>query len=84
MELLKNILSYAEITRKENTIVIRIDDTKGLDFFKCIRLDMAMGMLEYEENLKLIPKDEIDMKSNFSMVSPDFNVYFYFSSNDKN
>lgn len=84
MKILKKVLSYAEITRKENTIVIRIDDTNGLDFSECIHLDMAISILENEENLQLIPEDEIDMKSNFSMVSPDFNVYFSFSSNDKN
>ena len=32
MEMLKDVLYYAEITREENTIVIRIDDVNGLDF----------------------------------------------------
>ena len=84
MEMLKDVLYYAEITREENTIVIRIDDVNGLDFDKCIRLDMAVGILENDEELKLVPDDEMDMKSNFSMVSPNFNVYFSFSRNDKN
>lgn len=84
MEMLKDVLYYAEITREENTIVIRIDDVNGLDFDKCIRLDMAIGILENEQELKLFPDDETDMKSNFSMVSADYKVYFSFSCNDKN
>ena len=84
MEILKKVLYYAEITREENTIIIRIDNINGFDFDKCIRLDMAVGILENEEELKLVPDDEMDMKSNFSMVSPNFNVYFSFSRNDKN
>lgn len=84
MEMLKDVLYYAEITREENTIVIRIDDVNGLDFDKYIRLDMAIGILENEEGLKLVLDDETDMKSNFSMVSADYKVYFSFSYNDKN
>lgn len=84
MEMLKDILYYAEITRKENTTVIRIDDVNGFDFYKCIRLDMAIGILENELGARLVPDDETDMKSNFSMVSADFKVYFSFSRNDKN
>ena len=83
MEMLKDVLYYAEITREENTIVIRIDDVSGLDFDKYIRLDMAVGILENEQELKLVLDDETDMKSNFSMVSSDFKVYFSFSCNDK-
>lgn len=84
MEMLKNILYYAEITREENTIIIRIDDINEFDFDKCIRLDMAIGILENEQELKLVSDDETDMKSNFSMVSADYKVYFSFSCNDKN
>lgn len=84
MEMLKDVLYYAEITREENTIVIRIDDVNGLDLDKCIRLDMAVGILENDEGLKMVPNDETDMKSNFSMASADFKVYFSFSCNDKN
>ena len=84
MEMLKDVLYYAEITREENTIVIRIDDVNGLDLDKCIRLDMAVGILENDEGLKMVPNDETDMKSNFSMASTDYKVYFSFSCNDKN
>lgn len=84
MEMLKDVLYYAEITREENTIVIRIDDVNGLDLDKCIRLDMVVGILENDEGLKMVPNDETDMKSNFSMVSADYKVYFSFSCNDKN
>ena len=84
MEMLKEILYYAEITRKGDTTVVRIDDANGFDFDKCIRLDTAIGVLEKEICLKMIPDNEKYMKSNFSMVSPDFRVYFSFSSNDKN
>lgn len=84
MEMLKDVLYYAEITREENTIVIRIDDINEFDFDKCIHLDMAVGILENEEGLKLVLDDETDMKSNFSMVSADYKVYFSFSCNDKN
>lgn len=84
MEMLKDVLYYAEITREENTIVIRIDDVNGLDFDKCIRLDMAVGILENDEELKMVPDNKTDIKSNFLMISPDFNVYFSFSCNDKN
>ena len=84
METLKDVLYYAEITREGNTITVRIDDVNGFDFDKCIRLDMAVGILENEEGLKLVSDDETDMKSNFSMVSADYKVYFSFSCNDKN
>ena len=84
MEMLKDVLYYAEITREENTIVIKIDNVNGLDFDKCIRLDMAVGILENEEGLELVLDDETDMKSNFSMMSADYKVYFSFSCNDKN
>ena len=84
MEMLKKVLSYAEITRKDNTIIVRIDDINGFGFTECIHLDMAISILENEENLQLISESEIDMKSNFLMVSPDYNVYFSFSCNDKN
>lgn len=84
METLKDVLYYAEITREGNTITVRIDDVNGLDLDKCIRLDMAVGILENEEGLKLVPDDETDMKSNFSMVSADYKVYFSFPCNDKN
>ena len=84
MEMLKDVLYYAEITREENTIVIRIDDVNGLDWDKRIRLDMVVGILENDEGLKMVPNDETDMKSNFSMVSADYKVYFSFSCNDKN
>lgn len=84
MEMLKKVLYYAEIIREKNTIVIRIDNINGFDFDKCIRLDMAVGILENEEELKLVPDDETNMKSNFSMVSADYKVYFSFSCNDKN
>lgn len=84
MEMLKKVLYYAEITREENTIIIRIDDINGFGFDKSIRLDMAVGILENEEGLKLVLDDETDMKSNFSMVSADYKVYFSFSCNDKN
>lgn len=84
MEMLKDVLYYAEITREENTIVVRIDDVNEFDFDKYIHLDMAVGILENEEGLKLVLDDETDMKSNFSMVSADYKVYFSFSCNDKN
>lgn len=84
MEMLKNILYYAEFTSEENTTVIRIDDVNGFSFAEGIRLDMAIGILEKELELKLVPDDETDMKSNFSMVSADYKVYFSFSCNDKN
>ena len=84
MEMLKKVLYYAEIIREENTIIIRIDDINEFDFDKSIRLDMAVGILENEEGLKLVLDDETDMKSNFSMVSADYKVYFSFSCNDKN
>lgn len=84
MKMLKNVLYYAEITREYNTIIVRIDDTSRLDFDKRVRLDMAVGILEKELELKLVPDDEKDMKSNFSMVSADYKVYFSFSCNDKN
>ena len=84
MEMLKKVLYYAEITRECNTIVVRIDNASGLDFDKRVRLDMAIGILEYDEELKIVPDNETDMKSNFLMVSSDFNVYFYFTCNDKN
>ena len=84
MEMLKDVLYYAEITREENTIVIRIDDVNGLDLDKRIRLDMVVGILENDEGLKMVPDDETDMKSNFSMVSADYKIYFSFSCNDKN
>ena len=84
METLKDVLYYAEITREGNTITVRIDDVNGFGLDECIRLDMAIGFLENDEELKLVPDDEMDMKSNFSMVSPNFNIYFSFSRNDKN
>ena len=84
MEMLKKILYYAEFTSEENTTVIRIDDINGFTVAECIRLDMAIGILEKELELKLVPDDETDMKSNFSMVSADYKVYFSFSCNDKN
>ena len=84
MEMLKKVLYYAEITREGNTIIIRIDNASGLDFDKRVRLDMTIGILEYKEELKIVPDNETDMKSNFLMVSSDFNVYFYFTCNDKN
>ena len=84
MEMLKEILYYAEITRKGDTIVVRIDDANGFDFDKCIRLDTAIGILENKISLKMIPDNEKYMKSNFSMVSLDFRVYFSFSNNDNN
>ena len=84
MEMLKDVLYYAEITREENTIVIRIDDVNGLDLDKCIRLDMAVGILENEQELTLVSYYEADMKIHFLMVSADYKVYFSFSCNDKN
>ena len=84
MEMLKDILYYAEFTTEENTTVIRIDDVNGFTVAESIRLDMAIGILEKELELKLVPDDEKDMKSNFSMVSADYKVYFSFSCNDKN
>ena len=84
MEMLKKVLYYAEITRECNTIIVRIDNVGGLDFDKRVRLDMTIGILEYDEELKIVPDNETDMKSNFLMVSSDFNVYFYFGCNDKN
>ena len=84
METLKDVLYYAEITREGNTITVRIDDVNGLGLNECIRLDMVIGFLENDEELKLVPDNETDMKSNFLMVSPNFNVYFSFSRNDKN
>ena len=84
METLKDVLYYAGITREGNTIIVRIDDVNGFNLDECIRLDMAVGFLENDEELKLVLDDETDMKSNFLMVSPDFNVYFSFSHNDKN
>ena len=84
MEMLKKVLYYAEITREGNTIVVRIDNASGLDFDERVRLDMAIGILEYDEELKIVPDNETDMKSNFLMVSSDFNVYFYFACNNKN
>ena len=84
MEMLKKVLYYAEIIREENTIIIRIDDINEFDFDKSIRLDTAVGILENEEGLKLVLDDETDMKSNFSMVSADYKIYFSFSCNDKN
>ena len=84
MEMLKDVLYYAEITREGNTITVRIDDVNGLDWDNRIRLDMVVGILENDEGLKMVPNDETDMKSNFSMMSADYKVYFSFSCNDKN
>ena len=84
METLKDVLYYAEITREGNTITVRIDDVNGFGLDECIRLDMAIGFLENDEELKLVPDNETDVKSNFSMVSADYKVYFSFSCNDKN
>lgn len=84
METLKEVLYYAEITREGNTIIVKIDKANRLDFDKRVRLDMAVGILENDEELKIVPDNETDMKSNFLMVSSDFNVYFYFACNDEN
>lgn len=76
MEMLKKGLYYAEITRECNIIIVRIDNASRLDFDKRVRLDKTIGILEYDEELKIVPDNETDMKSNFLIVSSDFNVYF--------
>lgn len=83
VEMLKKVLYYADITRNEKTITVRIDDVNGFGFDECVRLDMVIGILEREYDSKLIPDDEADKKSNFTMESSDLKVYFSFTCNDK-